>query len=52
MKKFCPVYSYADSIFAVQREKENTARVINNFKYFKLIRLLYGEILILLIVIH
>ena len=27
MKKFCPVYSYQDSVFAVQKEKETTARV-------------------------
>jgi len=31
MKKFCPVYSYKDSVFAVTKDKENTARVNNEF---------------------
>jgi len=46
MKKFCPVYSYADSVFAVQREKENTARVMLFYSYLIHSRLLYGETLI------
>ena len=53
MKKFCPVYSYQDSVFAVQREKENTARVNTlNVYLYNIKRLHYGEISTLLIVIR